>query len=214
VLRKAPPLPFLPETWHGRDVVILAACYVGDPEEGKRVLEPLRRYGRPVADNIQPHPFVAWEKAFDPVSTPGARNYWKSHNLVELSDGLFDVLIDFASRFPTPQCETFIGQIGGATCRVPKDAMAYTHRDTRFVLNVHTRWEDPAQDRECVAWAREFFKALTPHATGGVYVNFMPDDEVERIHSAYGENYARVAAIKQKYDPCNLFRLNQNVRPL
>ena len=97
--------------------------------------------------------------------------------------------------------------------RVPADATVYEHRDTEFVLNVHTRWEAAEDDERCIGWAREFFDASAPFATGGVYVNFMPEDETERVGKAFGRNYARLAKLKAKYDPDNLFRLNQNVEP-
>ncbi|MBI4538129.1 MAG: FAD-binding oxidoreductase [Gemmatimonadetes bacterium] len=213
VLRKAPPLPFLPQEWHGKEVVILAAFCAGDMREGERALEPLRRFGRPIADVIGPHPYVAWQQAFDPLLTPGARNYWKSHNFTWLDDGLFDALVDYAGRLPSPQCEIFIGQLGGATSRVPPEAMAYAQRDVAFVLNVHGRWEQPAQDEVCMGWAREFFQTTAPFATGGVYVNFLTQEETARVRAAYGPNYDRLAELKQKYDPDNLFRLNQNIRP-
>ena len=108
----------------------------------------------------------------------------------------------------------FIGNLGGAVNRVAVDATAYPHRDVQFVINVHTRWRDRAQDGACIAWARSLFDALAPHATGGVYVNFMPEDEAQRVRQgAYGANYDRLARIKAKYDPDNLFHLNQNIRP-
>ncbi len=213
VLRKAPPLPFLPEGWHGKEVMIFAACYVGDQQEGEKVMAPLRAFGEPIADVISPQPFAGWQAAFDPLLTPGARNYWKSHNFNELGDDAVGVIIDYAGRLPTPECEIFLAQMGGATNRVPEEATAYPHRDANFVLNVHTRWGDPGQDEDCVGWARSFFDKTAPYATGGVYVNFMPEDESERVTSAYGGNYQRLAALKSKYDPGNLFRLNQNIQP-
>ena len=159
-------------------------------------------------------PFVGWQTAFDPLLTPGARNYWKSHDFVELRDGLLDALLDAVRRLPSPECEIFIGHLGGAINRVPAEATAYPHRDIQFVMNVHTRWGEPSEDAACIAWARAFYDAAAPFATGGVYVNFMPDDEAERVRTgAYGPNYDRLAKLKAKYDPGNLFRLNQNVAP-
>ncbi|MBW2457192.1 MAG: FAD-binding oxidoreductase [Deltaproteobacteria bacterium] len=210
VVRKAPPLPFLPTEWHGREVVILAACYAGDLQQGERELAQLRDFGKPIADVISPHPFAGWQQAFDPLLTPGARNYWKSHNFTEMADGLLDVVLDFAGRLPSDQTEIFFARLGGAINRVPVDATAYPHRDAEFVMNVHTRWAEPADDEACVAWAREFFAATEPHATGGVYVNFIPEDE-ERVTNAYGPNYARLQKLKSQYDPTNLFRVNQNI---
>ncbi|MGH6621183.1 MAG: FAD-binding oxidoreductase [Alphaproteobacteria bacterium] len=213
VLRKAPPLPFLPEAVHGTDVLIFAACYAGDMKEGEKAVAPLRALGTPIADVIGPHSFAGWQAAFDPLLTPGARNYWKSHDFTELSEAATDVMLDYTGRLPTPECEIFIGHLGGAVNRVAADATAYPHRDSDFIMNVHTRWQDPAQDRACVQWARGLFEATKPHATGGVYVNFLGEDEADRLPGAYGANLARLAAIKAKYDPANLFRVNQNIAP-
>jgi FAD/FMN-containing dehydrogenase len=210
VLRKAPPLPFLPPEVHGKEVVVFAVCHAGDPAEGQKAVEPLMALGQPVGTHVDIMPYTAWQLAFDPLLTPGARNYWKSHNFTELDDETIDLTVRYAGQLPTPQCEIFIGQIGGATKRVAADAMAYPHRDADFVMNVHTRWDDPAEDQRCIAWAREFFNATAPHATGGVYVNFITEDE-ERVAAAYGGNYDRLADIKRRYDPENLFRLNQNI---
>lgn len=213
VLRKAPPMPFLPSDVHGKEVLVFAVCYPGEEHDGNRALEPLRRLGTPIADVIGMQPFAAWQSAFDPLLTPGAYNYWKSHNFVELSDGLLDVLVSQTATLPTDECEIFIGQLGGAAGRVAADATAYPHRNANFAMNVHTRWREPADKQRSIDWARKLFAETAPHATGGVYVNFMPDDETDRVSSAYGANYARLVALKSKYDPGNLFRLNQNVQP-
>lgn len=213
VLRRAPPLPFLPEEVHGKAILVLAVCYVGEPGRADEALSPLRAIGDPIADVIGLQPFVSWQAAFDPLLTPGAFNYWKSHNFTSLSDGLLDILVDYVGTLPTAECEIFIGQLGGASGRVASDETAFPHRDAKFAMNVHTRWRDRAEERGSIEWARAFFAAAAPHATGGVYVNFMPGDETERVAQAYGGNYERLAMLKAKYDPDNIFRLNQNVRP-
>jgi FAD/FMN-containing dehydrogenase len=214
VMRKAPPLPFLPAEVHGTEVVVLALCYAGDPASGEKALAPFKAIGKPIADVVGPSPFAGWQTAFDPLLTPGVRNYWKSHDFVELSDGLIDTLLDAVKRLPTPDCEIFIGNLGGAINRVAPDATAYPHRNIEFVMNVHTRWTDAREDKDCIAWARGLYEKAAPFATGGVYVNFMPDDEAQRVKGgAYGPNYERLAKLKAKYDPSNLFRLNQNVPP-
>jgi FAD/FMN-containing dehydrogenase len=213
VLRKAPPLPFLPEEWHGREVLVLAACYAGKLEQGERLLAPLRAVGQPIADVIGPQPYVDWQQAFDPLLTPGARNYWKSHDFLELADGLLDTVIEHVGTLPTSECEVFIAQLGGATSRVPPDATAYPHRNVSFIMNVHTRWRGTELDEGCIDWARGLFRAATPHATGSVYVNFMPEDEGERVAAAYGDNHARLVELKREWDPANRFRMNQNIRP-
>ncbi|PRY12430.1 FAD/FMN-containing dehydrogenase [Pontibacter ummariensis] len=213
VVRKAPPLPFLPEEWHGKEVVVLAAFHAGDMAEGERLLEPLRSWGKPIADVIGPHQYVQWQQAFDPLLTPGARNYWKSHNFEALSDEALDTLVDYAGRLPSPHTEIFIGQVGGQMGRVGETETAYPHRDAEFVMNVHARWENSSEDEECIQWARAFFHASAPYATGGVYINFLTQEETDRIRNAYGPNYDRLVEVKTKYDPHNLFRFNQNIKP-
>lgn len=213
VLRKAPPLPFLPEDVHGKEILVFAVCYAGEPSKAEEALRPLRALGEPIAEVIGLQPYTAWQTAFDPLLTPGAFNYWKSHNFTTLSDGLFDTLIDYVGTLPTAECEIFIGQLGGASSRVASDATAYPHRDAQFVMNVHTRWLERAEEQMAIKWARGLFAATAPYATGGVYVNFMPEDENDRVAQAYGRNFARLATLKAKYDPDNLFRLNQNVKP-
>jgi FAD/FMN-containing dehydrogenase len=213
VLRKAPPLPFLPANVHGTEVVIFCLCHIGDPENGKRVIEPLRKLGTVLGEHIGVMPYRAWQQAFDPLLTPGARNYWKSHNFTDLSDGAIEVVLKYVATLPSPHCEIFFGLIGGATTRPAPDATAYPHRNAIWVCNVHGRWETAAEDQKCIEWARSYFREVTPFATGGVYVNFITDDEPDRIKAAYGPGYDRLVAIKQKYDPENLFRMNQNIRP-
>jgi FAD/FMN-containing dehydrogenase len=213
VLRKAPPLPFLSPDWHGREILALAMCWSGDPAEGARVLAPLRGFGRPLADVVAPQPFTGWQTVLDPLLAPGMRNYWKSHDFRELSDGLIDVLLQHAGVLPDPQSEIAFAQLGGAVSRVPADATAYTHRDAQYVLNVHGRWADSAKDGQCIGWARDLFRAAGPFATGGVYVNFLTQEEGDRVRAAYGSNYDRLVRLKSRYDPTNLFRGNQNIRP-
>jgi FAD/FMN-containing dehydrogenase len=213
VTRRAPPLPFLPSEWHGKEVIILAACHIGETETAERELEKLREWGNPIADVIGPHAFSDWQAAFDPLLTPGARNYWKSHNFMELSNEMIDLVTDYGGRLPSDQSEIFFARVGGAVNRIASEATAYPHRAAEFVMNVHARWNDAKDDKRCVDWAKDFFNAAEPHATGGVYVNFIPEDE-ERVANAYGSNMARLQQIKNRYDPKNLFRNNQNIKPV
>jgi len=213
VMRKAPPLPFLDEAVHGTDVLLFALLYNGDIAEGEEAIAPLRAFGSPVGEAIGPNPYVGWQQAFDPLLTPGARNYWKSHNFGELSDETIGILLSYARDLPSGFSEIFIAQMGGATSRVAADATAYVGRDAAFVLNVHTRWEDADDDDRCVAWAREFYNATLPVAIDGAYVNFMTAEESDRVEAAYGANHDRLVAIKDEYDPDNVFRMNQNIVP-
>jgi FAD/FMN-containing dehydrogenase len=213
VLRQAPPLPFLPENVHGKEVVVLPIFYSGAVANAEKLIAPLRAFGNAHGEHIGAQPYVQWQKAFDPLLTPGARNYWKSHNFTELADGALNSIIEFAGNLPSSQCEIFIGLIAGAPNRVAPGAMAYGHRDAKFVLNVHGRWDDAKDDQKCVKWAREFFNASAPYASAGAYVNFMTAEESERVAAAYGSNYARLVEIKRRYDPENVFHLNQNIKP-
>jgi FAD/FMN-containing dehydrogenase len=214
VLRQAPPLPFLPAEVHGKEVIVLPLFYAGDISTGQKLIDPIRAFGQAHGEHIGPMPYVQWQQAFDPLLTPGARNYWKSHNFTELSDDALNTVMEYAGKLPTSQCEIFIGLISGAANRVPPDAMAYAHRDAKFVLNVHARWDDAKEDAKCMDWARSFFRASAPFASAGAYVNFMTEDEADRVAAAYGANYQRLARIKTKYDPKNVFHLNQNIKPV
>jgi FAD/FMN-containing dehydrogenase len=213
VMRAAPPLPFLPKDVHGTGIIAFAACYAGPMDAAERAMKPLRAMGTPIADVIGPHPFTGWQAVLDPLLTPGARNYWKSHSFATLDDGLIDVLVEHATKLPSAETELAFAQLGGAINRVAADATAYPHRDVAFLINLHTRWRDPADDAACIAWARSLFDACTPFASGGTYVNFIPEDDNDGVKRAYLGNAKRLAAIKAKYDPHNLFRVNQNIRP-
>jgi FAD/FMN-containing dehydrogenase len=213
VLRQAPPLPFLPENVHGQEVIVLPLFYVGAAAAGQKLVERLRTFGDVLGEHVGAQPYTQWQQAFDPLLAPGARNYWKSHNFTELSDGALDAIIEYAGKLPSPQCEIFVGHIAGAANRVASDAMAYAHRDAKFVMNVHGRWDSPAQDRSGIEWARAFFSASAPYASAGAYVNFMTEEEGSRVAAAYGSNYDRLVQIKRRYDPENVFHLNQNIKP-
>jgi FAD/FMN-containing dehydrogenase len=213
VLRLAPPLPFLPAEVHGKGIVALALFYAGDPKQGEPLIAPLRKFGTVLGEAVGVNPYAAWQQTFDPLLAPGARNYWKSHNFTKLDDGLFDAVIAALDKLPSPECEIFFGGIGAATTRPAVDSAAYAHRDARYAMNVHGRWQDPADDARCIGWARDFFKASAPFASAGVYVNFLTADEGDRVGNAYGPSYERLAKVKRQYDPDNLFRVNQNIKP-
>ncbi len=213
VMRLAPPLPFLPEDWHGKPVLVFAACYSGDMAEGEAAMSELRALGDPIVDVIGPSPFVGWQAAFDPLLTPGMRNYWKSHDFDSLPKAAVTTLLSAIENIPDPNSEVFIAHVGGAMARVPQTATAYPQRSAHFIMNVHTRWADASGDEACIGWARKLFDDTAQYSTGSVYVNFMPDDEVERVGGAYGANMDRLRIVKGKYDPDNFFRLNHNITP-
>ena len=212
LLRQAPPLPFLPVGAHGKEVVVLAVFYNGDANEGEKFIQPLRRFGNAIGEHVGSIPYTQWQQAFDPLLTPGARNYWKSHNFIQISDAALNKIIEYAAKLPSPHCEIFLGLLAGEANQVAASATAYSARDAKFVINVHGRWERASQDEECIAWARAFFHAAAPYASSGAYVNFMTADEGERVAAPYGANYTRLQEIKRLYDPENFFHVNQNIR--
>jgi len=213
VLRQAPPLPFLPEDVHGKDVLVLALCHNGDSAEGMEVVDTLKSFGNPVGIHAGEMPFAGWQQAFDPLLTPGARNYWKSHNCTELSDAFLDTMIEYASNLPSPECEVFFGYIEGFCNAIDPTATAYSHRHTKWVVNMHGRWQEASDDEFCIQWARDLFAATQQFAAPGVYINFLTGDETDRVKDGFGVNYDRLVEVKSKYDPDNIFNLNQNIKP-
>jgi FAD/FMN-containing dehydrogenase len=208
----APPLPFLPEAVRGTKVLFVAPFYAGNLQDGEEILRPLREYGEPIADAVAAMPYVAAQRAIDDLYAKGSRNYWKSHNFTELSDAALDTIVEYARMLPTPQSDILISHLGGVINDVAAEKTAYPHRDIAFVVTPGGRWEDPAQDDAPIAWVRECFKALAVHATGLSYVNFIAEG-AGREREAFGPNYDRLVELKNKYDPTNLFRLNQNITP-
>ena len=213
VLRKAPPLPFLPAALHGREVVVFALLYAGELAAGERAAAPVLEFGTPAGSALGPTAYAGFQAAFDPLLQPGARNYWKSHNFAALDDRVLEIVAAAAADLPGPECEIFIAQLGGAMAAVAPQATAYAGRDASYVMNIHGRWQSPADDQRCRDWARRVHRDCAPHSTGGGYVNFFTEDEGSRVAQAYGGNYARLQAIKGRYDPDNLFRVNLNVAP-
>jgi FAD/FMN-containing dehydrogenase len=213
VIRHAPPLPFLPEEVHGRMIVATPFVYLGDATKGEELIKPIREFGQPHGEHIGMNPWTAWQTTFDVLNAHGARNYWKSHHLEDLSDGCIDKIVEYGGKLPTPHCEIFIPHMEGAPSRVAENETAFAFRYTPFVINLHTRWENPADDDQCVAWAREFFEATEPFAKG-VYVNFLSEEGEDRVRQAYtDEVWNRLVEVKNKYDPTNLFKMNQNIKP-
>lgn len=213
VMRKAPPLPFIPASAHGTEVVIFPLVYCGDVAAGERAVAPVLKFGDPIAAALGAQPYAGFQTAFDPLLTPGGRNYWKSNNFSSLSDAALDVMIAAAARLPGPECEIFVAQLGGAMGRVKPDATAFVGRDANYIMNVHGRWSEARDDERVRSWARQVFQDAAPHATGSGYVNFLTEDEADRVAASYGTNYPRLQAVKQRFDPGNLFRMNLNIEP-
>jgi FAD binding domain/Berberine and berberine like len=197
----------------GDGVVGVSVCYCGAVEEGERVLRPLREFGSPLADNIQPMAYTALQSAPDPKFPPGRRHYWKSSYLKDLSDDAIEVMVRFVSEMPSPTTGVGLQQMHGAASRVDPTATAFPHRDEHYDFLILSQWADPAESERNVEWTRALFEAMQPFFEEGVYVNNLGDEGEDRVKAAYGANYERLLALKGKYDPINFFRLNQNIRP-
>jgi FAD/FMN-containing dehydrogenase len=213
-LRTAPPAPYLPPDVQGLPVVGIAACHAGPVEEGEHALRPLKAFGAPLADTIEPKPFTEHQSFLDSGQPHGRRYYWKSEYLDALDDGVIAALVEHCGRFTSPFSTLLLMHLGGAARRAAPGMSAVGHRDAEYVVNVQASWEDPAADERHVGWARAFDADLRPYSVG-TYVNFLTEDEVrDPARPAYDPAiYARLAAVKAAYDPDNVFRLNRNVAP-
>ena len=210
----APDAPFLPAEARGRLVVVLAVCYAGDPEHGERVLRPLRAFGRPLADLVAPMPFTALQRASDAGYPPGQRNYWKSSYIDAISDEAIETAIEGARRMTSPLSSFYFEPLGGAIARGGARESAFGHRDAAFDFAILTVWRDPAESAEHIAWTRELWEAMQPFAGNRVYVNNLGEEGAERVRAAYAPAiYERLVGLKDRYDPANTFRLNQNIVP-
>jgi FAD/FMN-containing dehydrogenase len=211
-LTSAPPLPVIPEAWHGRKVVAFIAASTGPVEQGAALVAPVRDVAEPIADLLGPMPYHALQTLLDPLWPKGIHAYFKATNLARLDDELIDRLCKVQQAAPGPQCELHIHQMGGAVGRIVEGATAFPERSMPFVLNAVTGWHESDQGEAHTEWARQAIAAGADASTGRAYVNFLGDSGAAR--SAYGEEtYARLASLKQVYDPTNVFRLNQNIKP-
>jgi FAD/FMN-containing dehydrogenase len=197
----------------GHAAVGLALCHSGSPIQAKLDLTPLREFGPPAMDHVETMPYTVLQTALDPTAPIGARNYWKSDFLPELTDDAIDAFVEGANRMLSPLSQVHIHHLGGAAAREPRGGSAFGHRRAGFVYNLIGMWNDPAEDSTHVAWARSLFDGLRPFSAGAAYVNFLGDDGQERVRAAYGPGYARLAELKRRYDPDNVFCLNQNILP-
>jgi FAD/FMN-containing dehydrogenase len=197
----------------GAEVIALIVDYNGPLEEGERALKPLREFGPPLADMVQPMPYPALQGMLDEGFPHGLQVYWRSDFLGGLENDFIDTVVEQANRATSPLSAVLIEQLGGAVARVPDDSSAFAYRGADYNLAIIGRWSDPSEAEQHVAWARGVHAAITPYARG-TYVNYLGNEGEERVKAAYGaEKYAKLVALKNRYDPHNLFRLNQNIKP-
>jgi hypothetical protein len=202
--------PDFPEEHQGKKLLALVGCASGDIDSGHAELAPLGDIGNPILAAIEPMPYAVLQTAFDAGSPTGARYYWKSQHLSELSDEILDKVVEIANDMHGDLTIIGIEQLGGACGRIDPQTSAYAHRASPFCLSIWTGWTDSSQDAANIAWTRSSFDAISQYGTG-VYVNYMSDDETDRIGEAYGENFSKLLDIKKKWDPQNVFSGNQNI---
>ena len=197
----------------GETVAALFCCYCGPLDKGEEVIRPLRSLGSPVQDLLGPMPYVAQQRLFDGAFPAGSYYYAKAGSLADLTDEAIEVFAEYAATKPSPLSGVLVQTVCGAASRVDSDATAFPHRRLPYAPVIVSQWLDAATSEKNVGWARDFWKALDPLAGGGVYVNDLSHDDADRVRTAYGANYERLAALKKAYDPDNLFRLNPNITP-
>jgi hypothetical protein len=212
----APPEPFVPPEMHFQPVIGTIICWTGDHEEGERVVAPIREAMQPVMDMVQPMPYTALQSMLDAGGPHGTRAYMKAEFLDDLGDATIAKLVEQGAGRPGPLVQLLLEPMGGAIAEIGEQDTALGRRDVHWCYHALSMWMEPDQetaDRH-VAWARELSEDLAPHTTAGVYLNFTSDGGDDRVRSTYGpEKYARLVALKDEYDPDNLFHLNQNIRP-
>jgi hypothetical protein len=212
--RKAPAAPYVPAALHGELVVAVICCYAGSVEDGERAIAPLKAFGSPVLDLCEPKPFVDHQGMFDSSFPHGRWYYMRSCDVAELSDEVIDVTVEHSMRIRSPLTGFPIWQMGGAVSRVGEEETAFNGRGAGHTFNLTASTAGPEGFEEEREWVRSFWTALEPHHTGSVYVNFLMSEGEDRVRDAYGaEKYERLKGLKRRYDPGNLFRLNQNIPP-
>jgi FAD/FMN-containing dehydrogenase len=211
-LTSAPPLPVIPSEWHGKKVAALVAVSAGAPDEAEQHVRELRGVAEPIADLLGPMPYTMMQSLLDPLWQKGIGAYFKATNLAQLDDGLIDTLCELHLEAPGPQCEIHVHQMGGAVGRIGEADTAFSERSMPFVLNVVTGWHDPGDAGSHTEWARAVVASASASSTGRAYVNFLGDEDAAK--SSYSdETYRRLVALKDEFDPTNVFRLNQNIAP-
>ena len=209
----APPLPFVPEDRVGDTFVALVSCWTGSAVEGERLLSRLRDVAAPVAEHVGVLPYAALNSAFDPLVPPGMQHYWKAAFVRELTDEAIAAHVEHGARVPTVSSTMHLYPINGACHDVAADATAFGHRDASFAAVIAGMWPDPADNEDNTRWVKDYYAAVAPHSEAGGYVNFASADDQHRVADNYGAGYARLVDVKRRYDPSNLFRLNQNIVP-
>ena len=209
----APPVPFIPEKRHGEPFIALVPCWAGPIENGERALKPWHEIAPTVGEFVAPMPYPALNTLFDPLLPPGMQHYWKANFVKELSDEAIDAHLEHGPKVPSMQSTMHLYPINGACHRLAPDQTAFAYRDANFATVIAGMWPDPAENTANTKWVRDYYDATAPLSESGGYINFMSDDDQSRIKDNYKGNYKRLVDVKRRYDPNNLFHVNQNIKP-
>lgn len=208
-----PPVEMFPQQHHLKKMAVTTWCYTGDLDKAEQVFKPIREVATAAIDFVGPIPFPALNSMFDWVYPPGLQWYWNTDLVTDLSDRAIDIHQDHASRLPTLHSTIHLYPINGAPHRVAKDATPWYYREANFVQVIVGVDPDPSKISPAIRWSKDYWQALHPYSAGGAYVNMMMDEGMDRVRASYGGNYTRLAQIKARYDPQNLFHVNQNIKP-
>jgi len=215
ILRPAPPAPWLPKEMHGKPIVALLACYSGSPEEGEKVVAPIKAFGKPIGDVLVRRPYAQLQSLLDGTQPKGRRYYWKSEYLPRIEPSLCEKVIEHAAKIRSPHSAVVLFHIGGALNQLEEKHSPVGNRDARYVLNIAGSWEQACDDAANIEWARGAWNDMKSFSTGGNYINFLTEDEGrERIEAALGKGLRRLADVKTTWDPQNVFRTNRNIKPV
>lgn len=214
LLRPAPAAPWLPRDMHGKPIVAILACHSGGVEEGEKAVAPIKSFGTPIGDVLVRRPYSQMQSLFDATQPKGRRYYWKSEYLPRVEPALCDKVMEHAAAIRSPHSSVILFQIGGALNTLAEEHSPVGNRGARYVVNIGGSWEQPSEDAVNTAWARDAWKDMKRFSTGGTYINFLTEDESpERVRVAFGQGLKRLAEVKAKWDPQNVFRTNRNVAP-
>jgi FAD/FMN-containing dehydrogenase len=213
-MRPAPPAPWLPQEWHRKPIVAMLACWSGSPDEGEKAVAPIKSFGKPIGDVLVRRPYAQLQSMLDATQPKGRRYYWKSEYLPRIDPALCEKAIEHAARIRSPHSAVIFFQLGGALNLLENDHSPVGNRDARYVLNIAGSWELADDDGANIEWTRQAWSDMKQFSTGGNYINFLTEDEgPERIEAALGAALQRLAQIKGRWDPKNVFRTNRNIKP-
>ncbi len=214
VIRPAPSAPWLPKEWHGKVIAGILACYTGNPDEGEKLVAPIKSFGKPIGDVLIRRPYIQLQSMLDATQPKGRHNYWKSEYFAAVEPEFCNVIIEHAQNIPSPHSAIALFQIAGALNELNSDHSPAGNRNARYVFNIPASWEKADDDDANISWVRAAWNDIKKFSTGGVYINFLSEDEGQaRVDAALGKSIKKLREVKAKWDPGNMFRVNRNIKP-